>query len=105
HDTALCIAARGGDLEMVQALLRHDRIDVNLRNRWFEDPLMLAVKGGHFSIVEALVVDPKLKYFSLKRSLDLARNDCIQRTIRSRMEDDNTPQMLLKRSPRKFGGL
>ncbi|CAG8137528.1 unnamed protein product, partial [Penicillium nalgiovense] len=105
HDTALCIAARGGDLEMVQALLRHDRIDVNIRNRWFEDPLMLAVKGGHFSIVEALVVDPKLKYFSLKRSLDLARNDCIQRTIRSRMEDDNTPQMLLKRSPRKFGGL
>ncbi|OGE47324.1 hypothetical protein PENARI_c049G11374, partial [Penicillium arizonense] len=27
HDTALCMAARGGDLEMVQALLRHDRID------------------------------------------------------------------------------
>ncbi|KAI3091386.1 hypothetical protein CBS147333_10299 [Penicillium roqueforti] len=106
HDTALCIAARGGGLEMVQALLRHGQIDVNLRNEWFEDPLMLAVKGGHFSIVEALVVDPKLKYFSLKRSLDLARNDCIQRAIRSRMEDDNTPQTLLKRSPRrKFGGL
>ncbi|KAI3092206.1 hypothetical protein CBS147333_10239 [Penicillium roqueforti] len=105
HDTALCIAARGGDLEMVQGLLRHVKVDVNLRNRWFEDPLMLAVKGGHFSIVEALVVDPKLKYFSLKRSLDLARNDCIQRAIRSRMEDDNT-QTLLKRSPRrKFGGL
>ncbi|KAI3188526.1 hypothetical protein DTO003C3_10231 [Penicillium roqueforti] len=105
HDTALCIAARGGDLEMVQGLLRHVKVDVNLRNRWFEDPLMLAVKGGHFSIVEALVVDPKLKYFSLKRSLDLARNDCIQRATRSRMEDDNT-QTLLKRSPRrKFGGL
>jgi ankyrin repeat protein len=106
HDTALCIAARDGELEMVQALLRHDRIDVNLRNRCFEDPLMLAVKGGHFSIVDALVVNPRLKYFSLKRSLDLARNDCIQRAIRSRMEDDNTPQTLLKRSPRRtFGGL
>jgi ankyrin repeat protein len=34
HDTALCMAARGGDLEMVQALLRHDQIEVNLRNRW-----------------------------------------------------------------------
>ena len=101
HDTALCIAAGGGDLEMVQALLSHDRIDVNLRNRCSEDPLMLAVKGGHSSIVDALVVNPRLKYFSLKRSLDLTRNDCIQRAIRSRMEDANTPQRLLKRSPRE----
>ncbi|CAG8022806.1 unnamed protein product [Penicillium salamii] len=106
HDTALCIAARGGDLEMVQALLRHNQIDVNLRNRWSEHPLMLAVKGGHVSIVDALVVNPSLKYFSLKRSLDIARNDCIQRAIQSRMEDDNTRQTLLMRSPRReFGGL
>ncbi|OQE54890.1 hypothetical protein PENNAL_c0443G05042 [Penicillium nalgiovense] len=42
HDTALCIAARGGDLEMVRELLRHGQIDINLRNQWFEDPLMLA---------------------------------------------------------------
>jgi ankyrin repeat protein len=35
--TALCMAARIGDLETVRVLLRHDRIDVNLRNRWFED--------------------------------------------------------------------
>ncbi|KAJ5473975.1 hypothetical protein N7475_003541, partial [Penicillium sp. IBT 31633x] len=41
HDTALCIAARGGDLEMVREILCHGRIDVNLRNQWFEDPLML----------------------------------------------------------------
>jgi tRNA A37 threonylcarbamoyltransferase TsaD len=98
------MAARGGDLEMVQALLRHDRIDVNLRNRWSEDPLMLAVKGGHCSIVDVLVVNPRLKYFSLTRSLDLARNDYIQKAIRSRMEDDNTPRRLLKRSG-KFDGL
>jgi hypothetical protein len=38
---------------------------------------MLAVKGGHFSIVHALVVSPRLKHLNLKRSLDLARNDCI----------------------------
>ena len=35
HDTALCIAARGGDLEMVQALLRHDRIDVKRQESMF----------------------------------------------------------------------
>ncbi|CAG8093096.1 unnamed protein product [Penicillium nalgiovense] len=106
HDTVLCIAARGGDLQMIQVLLRHGEIDVNRRNQWFEDPLMLAAKGGHYSIVNALVVNPRLTHFSLKRSLDLARDDCMQRAIRTRMEDDNTPQTLLKRSSRRrFGGL
>ena len=79
---------------------------MNLRNQCSEDPLILAVKGGHSSVVDALVVNPRLKYFSLTKSLELTRNDCIQRAIRSRMEDANTPQRLLKRSPgRRFGGL
>jgi ankyrin repeat protein len=106
YDTALCIAARGGNLKIVQALLRHDQIDVNLRNRLIEDPLMLAVRGGHRSIVDALVTKPGHKSFSLKRSLELARDDCIQRAIQNRMEADNSRQTLLRRSPRmKFGGL
>jgi ankyrin repeat protein len=106
HDTALCVAARVGDLEMVQELLRHDQIDVNLRNRLIEDPLMLAVRGGHCSIVDALVAKPGLQSFGLKRSLELARDDCIKRAIRNRMETNNSRQTLLRRSPRmKFGGL
>ncbi|OQE69395.1 hypothetical protein PENNAL_c0136G09986 [Penicillium nalgiovense] len=106
HDTALCIAARGGDLKIVQALLLHHQIDVNLRNEYFEDPLMLAVKDGHFSIVNALLANTRLKSFSLKRSLELARDDCIQRAIQNRMEADNSRQTFLRRSPRmKFGGL
>jgi hypothetical protein len=28
HDTALCIAIRGGDLEMIQVLLCHEQIDI-----------------------------------------------------------------------------
>jgi ankyrin repeat protein len=106
YDTALCIAARGGNLKMVQALLRHDQIDVNLRNRLIEDPLMLAVRGGHCSIVDALVEKPGLQSFSLKRSLELAKDDYIKRAIRNRMETNNSRQTLLRRSPRmKFGGL
>lgn len=31
---------------MVRVLLRHNRININLRNQWFEDLLILAVKGG-----------------------------------------------------------
>jgi ankyrin repeat protein len=106
HDTALCIATRGGDMEMVQALLLHHQIDANLRNEYFEDPLMLAVKDGHSSIVNALLANTGLKSFSLKRSLELARDDCIQRAIQNRMEADNSRQTFLRRSPRmKFGGL
>ena len=64
HGTALCMAARVSNLKMVRVLLRHDRIDVNLRNQWFEDPLNLAVMGGHFSVVDALVVNSRLTHFS-----------------------------------------
>ncbi|CAG8343980.1 unnamed protein product [Penicillium salamii] len=63
HDTALCIAARGGDLETVQALLHNDQIDVNLRNEWYEYPLTLAAKSRHVSVVDALLENSKLKYF------------------------------------------
>ncbi|CAG7959597.1 unnamed protein product [Penicillium salamii] len=105
-DTALCIAARNGDLEMVQTLLLHNKIDVNLRNEYFEDPLMLAVNNCHFSIVRALLANTRLKRFSLKRSLELARDACIQRAIQNRMEADNSRQRLLRRSPKmQFGGL
>ncbi|KAJ5264658.1 hypothetical protein N7505_007451 [Penicillium chrysogenum] len=51
QDTALC------ELEMVQALLRHNRIDVNLRNLWFEDPLMLAVKHTPCVMIPSPVFD------------------------------------------------
>jgi ankyrin repeat protein len=93
-------------LEMVQALLLHHQIDVNLRNEYFEDPLMLAVKDGHSSIVNALLANTRLQSFSLKRSLELARDDCIKTAIWNRMETSNPRQTLLRRSPRmKFGGL
>jgi hypothetical protein len=42
---------------------------------------MLAVKGGHFSVVDALVVNPRLTHFSLKRSLDLAREWILKPSI------------------------
>jgi hypothetical protein len=64
--------------------------------------LMLAVRGGHFSIVDALVANPRLTHFGLRRSLDLAKDYCIQRAIRSRICDDNTTKKLLKRSPRRI---
>lgn len=57
YETALSIAARDGNLEMVRVLLRHDQIDVNLENRWLEDPLILTAKGGHLSIVNGFSVN------------------------------------------------
>lgn len=38
---------------------------------------MLAVRGEYLSIVNALVANPRLIYFSLRRSLDLAKDYCI----------------------------
>jgi hypothetical protein len=45
---------------------------------------MLAVKGGYFSIVDVLVVKPRLKYFSLTRCLDLARNDASRKPFKAK---------------------
>ena len=106
HDTALCIATRDGDLEMVRILLRHEHTDVNLKNRWLEDPLILAAKGGYLSIVNELLCDRRQKGGSLRRSLESARNDCIRRAIRSRIEDHDTRPTGWKPSPgRRIGGL
>lgn len=68
---------------------------------------MLAAKDGYFSVVNALLANTRLKRFSLKkRLLDLVRDDCIQRAIRTRIESDNTRQILLRQSPSmNFGGL
>ncbi|OGE47214.1 hypothetical protein PENARI_c054G00573 [Penicillium arizonense] len=104
YDTALCIAVRDGDLEMVRVLLLHDQIDVNLTNRWLEDPLILAAKSGHLSIVNELLCDRRQKGGSLRRSLDAARDDCIRRAIRSRIEDRNSRQTFLAPSPRRSTG-
>jgi len=49
----------------------------------------LVVKGRYISVVDILIANPRLKYFSLKRLRDLVRDDYNHRAIRSRIEADN----------------
>ncbi|KAJ5264445.1 hypothetical protein N7505_007238 [Penicillium chrysogenum] len=65
HDTGL---------ERGQNLLRHDHIDVNPKDRWLEDILMLVAKGGHFPIADGFAVDGRRNVGNLKRPLYSARN-------------------------------
>jgi ankyrin repeat protein len=87
HDTALGIAARAGDLEIVRTLLRHKRIDPNLENRWLESPLVLAVKGAHVPVVDALLADPRVDTYSLRVAREIATHEGIRRAIQYEMND------------------
>jgi hypothetical protein len=87
QDTAQCIAARAGDSEMVRVLLRHPKVDPNHQNRWFEDPLLLAVKGGHLVVVEMLLQDPRMRLTSLWASLYFAEEGPIRQAIQKRVND------------------
>lgn len=54
--TALAIAIENGDLDMVQELLKHDKINVNRGNYGNRDyPLHMAIRTGRIDIVAALL--------------------------------------------------
>ncbi|KAJ5437781.1 uncharacterized protein N7458_008779 [Penicillium daleae] len=66
RDTALCIAARDGNLEIVRALLLHRHLNPNLENNRLEHPLFLAAKRGNLQVVNALLEDGRLAAFTMK---------------------------------------
>jgi hypothetical protein len=75
HDTALCIAAREGSVALVRASLRHDQIDPNSGNRWCRAPLSPAAQRAHLEIVDALLVDGRLRRQSMITALAFAYSD------------------------------
>jgi ankyrin repeat protein len=86
-DTALCIAARDGSLDLVRALLRHDQIDLNLKNRSCQGPLSLAAQRAHPNVVEALLLDGRLSRQSMTAALHTANNDSIRKLILTKIGD------------------
>lgn len=61
-ETALHVAARGGDVETVNWLIKQGE-DVNARDRFGGTPLLLAVENNHIRVVHALLAagaDPQL---------------------------------------------
>jgi hypothetical protein len=71
----------------VRVLLRHPSVDPNHQNRWFEDPLLLAVKRGHILVIDMLLQDWRLKHTSLWASLHFAEEGPIREAIQKRVND------------------
>ncbi|KAJ5460995.1 uncharacterized protein N7458_002547 [Penicillium daleae] len=65
-DTALCIAARHGNVEIVRALSQHVHLNPNLENNHFEHPLLLAARRGNTQVVSELLQDSRLSTRSMK---------------------------------------
>ncbi|SMX24495.1 ankyrin repeat domain-containing protein [Boseongicola aestuarii] len=59
--TALHIASRNGNAEIVHLLLSHPTIDVNVKNRWKSTPLMIAAGSGNLDIVDLLLKHPRIQ--------------------------------------------
>ncbi|CAG8023631.1 unnamed protein product [Penicillium nalgiovense] len=104
HDMVLYTVIHDTGFEMIQFLLRHNHIGVNLKNRWLEDILMLVVKGGHLPVANGFVVYGRRDVGNLKRPLYSVRNHCIRRAIESMMEHHNYHQPSLAPSPRGRNG-
>lgn len=90
HDTALGIAARAGNLEIVQALLEHEKIAPDLENRWMESPLKLAVKGAHALVVDALLADQRVGEYSLREARVIATHENIRMAIQHEIDGRRT---------------
>ena len=59
--TALHIASRNRNVEIVHLLLSHPTIDVNVMNRWKCTPLMIAAGSGNLDIVDQLLKHPRIQ--------------------------------------------
>lgn len=60
EETALCVAIRHGRLDMLETLLGHPRINIDVINRWGETALLLAVKREDPAMVSRLLQGPNL---------------------------------------------
>jgi len=57
--TALHIAARNGNVEIVRLLLAKPNLDVNAMNKWKSTPLMIAAGSGNLDIIDLLLLHPR----------------------------------------------
>ncbi|KAM0798970.1 ankyrin repeat-containing domain protein [Usnea florida] len=56
HDrTALMLAAQKGHLEMIEILLKHPSIGIDMQDAYGATAIVLAVREGHFDIIERLL--------------------------------------------------
>lgn len=57
--TALHIAARNGNVEIIRLLLAQTNLDVNAKNKWKSTPLMIAAGSGNLDVLDLLLRHPR----------------------------------------------
>jgi ankyrin repeat protein len=86
RDTALCIAARHGNVEIVRALSQHLHLNPNLENHHSEHPLFLAAKRRNVQVVSALLEDSRLLIRSMKDAVSWTRKGLVRSTIQHQID-------------------
>ena len=54
-ETPLIVASREGDLETVRELMKNEKLDVNLHDRYKSTPLLHASLNNHWEVVQELL--------------------------------------------------
>ncbi|KAI3097122.1 hypothetical protein CBS147333_9396 [Penicillium roqueforti] len=88
EESALCVAVRNQSLNILDILLQHPDINLNLTNRWGETALGLPVKAGDVKIVKRLLQDSK-RVSNLEVPALLAKsrkNDVVEELIKDEIK-------------------
>jgi uncharacterized protein len=78
--SALHLSALNAHTAAVEALIEHQEIDVNSRNKWKSTPLSLASAKGHYASILALVKHPEIdinaqaEYYGRTALIEAAKN-------------------------------
>lgn len=88
-DTALCIAARDGNVGIVRALSQHRHLNPNLENHHLEHPLFLAARKGDMQVVNALLEDGRLSTRSMKDAVTWTGKGLVRSTIQNHIDWQN----------------
>lgn len=88
EETALSVAVRHGRLDILDILLQHPRIDLDIINRWRETALLLAVRREDMAMVGRLFQGPNVPGY-LALAADVAtscKNRDLKRLIEGKMK-------------------
>jgi ankyrin repeat protein len=88
-ETALCMAIRRGRLDVMDILLKHPRINLDIMNRWGETASVIAVKQGHTAMVGRLIQGPTIPC-NMALAADLAssgKNRDVELLIKEKLKE------------------
>lgn len=82
------MAVRNRSLHILHILFRHPNININLRNRWSETALLIAVKRGDIELVKRLLEDPRpISSLGIPAEVAKSRNNHVmEKLIRGEIE-------------------